>query len=586
MSVIGNWKNNLLTMTEKKLELSVGNFHENLNVYLKTIQQIDAEGYEELIQKIKNSNYNNLPLEEQVKFFTGIITIYYSLNNDQIRYRDKYKEIIKKYIEKHPDETLEYNETLELSNLDNIMIDNVEQRMNQIEGYLINIKNLKSNKIEIDRLDQELIAATEAKEAVIQAIAEIDRKLKDDILNARGRIYGLNGDLEVTSIALEFKKHGLDLGKLIDDSELLNRAYSDAKKELDDIRETLDTALGLPNKDEIICEKYMLDVLKSNYKFNLIELIKEVNTSQNNYSLFKDSLYKIDDLLKEIKNNLKELKIKFYINPFDSIKISDYIKAFDKFKDYDIDIANIKKTMTYLTKMVRDMEKFNNKVSLSINDEVTILKETTDTVFEIVEEFKKVDESEEQNKDNDEIIYQLLQNDDVKENQVIKITLPPDNFMMSLVRQKTTGVINRVYEMIHYKETQTTIVPNLVVEKMSPLKEKTVSNMEGDDTMPELPLFEELPPFIGPQLFDERKDGDIFNNKKEKEMEIDLSDDKIINAFREHLGSEDDNLEKKTNQLSSEELFWIPKEDNKIVNLDDYKKASLVKKRSSFDNVA
>ena len=561
MLVIDNNKRNLLNMKLKMLDLSVGNFTDNLNAYHEMAQEIDSECYKAIIQKIKNSNYNNLPLEEQLKFFIELIDDYNDLSNQQIIFKNEYK----KYTE----------DALELSNLDTIMIDSVEARKNQIEGYLINAKNLKSNKIEIDRLNQALITATKEKENALKTITAIHRKLKDDILNARGRIQNSNGSLEVTSIAIEFRKYDLDLNELIGNSELLDKVYVQAKRELDDIRETLDTALGLPNKDELICEKYMFDVLRSNYKFNLIELIKEIFNTDEDYYLFKDSLYKIDDLLKEIKNNLRELKVKFYINPFECIKIDEYIKCFEHFKNYDREIDDIRKTITYLTKMVEDMEKSNNTATLSINDDVTILKDDENTIYIDIE-----DSSRQVSQDDDATIYRLLKDDNVRENQVIKIANPINDFMFGIVKQKTSGVINRVYEMLNHKQTMVSTTPELIVEKKQPVDNIRTSVEENMPVFEEVipfadsQLFEELPPFIEPQLFDERKDGDIFNDTNKKEMKINLSNDRVVNAFREQLASEDkSSLEEEVSSPKEENLFWIPKENSGV--------EPLVKKRAA-----
>ena len=573
MLVIDDNKRNLLNMKRKMLELSVGNMTENLDAYRMITQEIDDECYKTLVQKIKNSNYNNLPLEDQLKFFTEIIDDYNDIYNQQIIFKDTYS----KYTD----------EELSLSHLNNILIDRIEERKGQIEGYLINIKNLKSNKIEIDRLNQALIAASNEKEKAFEAIEDIKRKLKNDVLKARGRIQNSNGNLEVTDVAIEFKKYDLNLSELLDNKELLDKVYGDAKRELDDVRETLDTALGLPNKDESICEKYMVDVLKSNYKFNLLELIKEVFDISNNYDLFKDSLYKIDDLLKEIKNNLKELKVKFYINLFDGIRIGEYIKSFEKFKDSDEDIANIKKTITYLTKLVADMEKNNNVAMLSINDEVTIFGELGETIYVDIKDEGEFTSEE------DTTIYQLLKDSSVSDNQVIKIVNPNDDFMFGIVKQKTKGVINRVYEMLNHEDDTKSTNPDLIVEKKEYINNDEATKVDQVMEMPEMPifeglapfddsvLFEELPPFIEPQLFEERKDGDIFDDKKEPEMKIDLSDDKAVNVFREQLLSDDSNLDKKVNGSSNEGLFWISKEDNKVANLEDYKSEPLVKKRAA-----
>ena len=278
MLVIDDSKLKLLKMKEKMLSLATGDKDKTLSEYQKLAIEIDAECYKMITDKIKNSNYNNLPFEEEIKFFDELIEDYVYL--DELQHR------LKKEFAKYSDYELV------LSDLSKIKIDEIRAKNSQIEGYLVNIKNLKSNKMELDRLNQVLVSATTEEKHNQEIIKEIKRKLKNDVLNAKGRIQNNDGSLEITSINLELKNFGYDLNMLSDDMELVDEAYGAAKKEKDEINETLNIALDLPNKDDTICSMYMNELLKANYKFNLLELVKEVFTDIDSYDLFKDSLYK------------------------------------------------------------------------------------------------------------------------------------------------------------------------------------------------------------------------------------------------------------------------------------------------------
>ncbi len=497
MLVIDDSKLKLLKMKEKMLSLATGDKDKTLSEYQKLAIEIDAECYKMITDKIKNSNYNNLPFEEEIKFFDELIEDYVYL--DELQHR------LKKEFAKYSDYELV------LSDLSKIKIDEIRAKNSQIEGYLVNIKNLKSNKMELDRLNQVLVSATTEEKHNQEIIKEIKRKLKNDVLNAKGRIQNNDGSLEITSINLELKNFGYDLNMLSDDMELVDEAYGAAKKEKDEINETLNIALDLPNKDDTICSMYMNELLKANYKFNLLELVKEVFTDIDSYDLFKDSLYKIEDLIKEIKNGLRELKIKFYINPFDYIKIKDYIAMFENIRNPYEEIENTKKTITYLAGMIDDMERANNEFLLTVNDDVMAMEEDAQVVFMDIEET------------SDKDICEILKAENAKDNQVVMVSDTKDDFNMGRVKEKTRGVISRVYEMMNPKEKNETI-PELVIEKAKeePTEETIAKEVEN---VIDLPREEE--PFEKPMLFDARIDGDIFDDIPTKEEKIEPTDDNL-----------------------------------------------------------
>ncbi len=272
-----------------------------------------------------------------------------------------------------------------------------------------------------------MINDTKEQEHNKELIKEIRRKLKDDIFNAKGRILKTDGSLEITSIALELKKYDIDLNTIIDDSKQIDELYGEAIRERKDAKETLSLALSIPNKDEKICKEYAQNLLSTNYKFNLVELIKEAINDEDNYYLFKDNLYKIEDLLREIKNSLRELDVKFYINPFDHIKIKDYIKEFEKTEDKTEEINKVKATIDYVMNMIDDMERANNEFLLSIGNDIDILKENVNTIYVNFDKEEETPEVETQN--------EPIKVEEVKENQVVNITDISELFQLSFANE-------------------------------------------------------------------------------------------------------------------------------------------------------
>ena len=562
MLIIDDSKLKLLKMKEKMLELAGKTDLEALDEYRDLAVSIDEDCYQMIIKEIKDSNYNNLPLEEQIKTLRVIEDDYNYLNELQCGFRNVYS--------KYKDEELS------LTNLDNILVDNIQARISQIEGYLMNAKNLKSNKLELDRLNQSLIAATDGKKQVGDLINDIQAKLREEVKSARGRKYAKDDKLAVTSIAIELQEFGINLSEIINDGEWLDKVYSDLLNEKKEKQETLNTALSLPNKDEAICAMYMEELLKSNYKLVIVELIKEVFSDNDDYDLFKDSLYKIEDLIKEIKNNLKELNIKFYINPFNQIKIKDYIHQFEKSNDYEVDISSIKETMIYLSNMIDEMEKHNSEFLSSISDDVPILKEDTNTVYlDIPKEKDEVISS-------DDVILELLKPDAASDNQVIKIRNLQSDFMKSRVKEKTDSVIKRVCEMYCPKEKKE-IVPDLVIEKPIEVVKEEEAPIEN--------VKEEVEPFLEPTLFEEIKDSEIFSEdniegvKKEETVPIEEAKEEVDlfkevepflqpTLFEERKDSEifsEDNIEEtkeeakpleENDEMKMPDVFWVSKEES------------------------
>ena len=154
MLVVDDTRTNLLKMKEKLLKITKGDRQQLLDEYKDLVISIDRDEYNALISKIKSTNYIDLPLEEQVSFFNDIIDNYNSLNEMQYRYRNLYNS---------------YSDIpLELSDISKIFIDTISERSSVIQGYLMNNKNLESNKVELEKLNLDLINALK-KESLINS---------------------------------------------------------------------------------------------------------------------------------------------------------------------------------------------------------------------------------------------------------------------------------------------------------------------------------------------------------------------------------------------------------------------------------
>lgn len=174
MLVIDENKLKLLKMKEKLLEVTEGNQEAALDDYKKLAIEIDNEMYEAIINKIKNTNYHNLPLEEQLKFLTDIEKDYESFNEFQCEFRN----VVEKYTDSEFD----------LSDIGNILIDVIRNRISIISGYLINIKNIERNKEKLEKLNTQLITEEKKKEAIEEKLIQLDDELINNMLNAEGRL--------------------------------------------------------------------------------------------------------------------------------------------------------------------------------------------------------------------------------------------------------------------------------------------------------------------------------------------------------------------------------------------------------------
>ena len=556
MLVIDDNRSKLLKMKEKMLEVSSTNREEILSDYRDLVIQIDHEIYNKLIAKIKDTDYNNLPLEEELRELSLFEDNYNAF--DELRH--SYIQVYEKYA----------TDELELSPLDNILIDNIRKRISDIQGYLINLKNLESNKTELSRLSQELVNEDRRATLTNDKIIILEDELINNLLKAEGRLHDDKGQLIYTSAVSEYKQNGFDLKELLNDQNKLDLEVSKAYKEVDDSQELLDATYicyqNAPNEENRqIYIKNHVEMIVAKYKLSLIEILQLICDKDSYYDLAKNKRYHLLDLIKERRSYMNSLGIKVYIDPFDRIKIKEQLEIINSLGDNSAKISEIRETISYLTGMIEQTSDANKELLLSINSNLEMFRDNTN-VTDIMNNLNI--------SATDEAI------DELPANKVVKIFNPSDDFMADRVREKTKGVIRRVNEMfnMHFEEQKevSTEIPDLLIENVStPLNDNLFIN-EGenvfdesdsyqseaafptdvfipeetqideqvysetnttDSTIPkqvfddinhnlevdDSSLFQEVEPFTQTQLFDDRSDDGVFTEEIKENNSLDYT---------------------------------------------------------------
>ena len=503
MLVVDDNKLKLLRMKEKLLEVSLDNREKLLPEYKNIVIDIDKTMYEELINMIRNTNYHNLPFDEQLTFLTNLESEYNSFNEFQCRYRNIYERYS--------------SDKLELSSISDIYIDKIREKIAAISGYLINNKNLLKHRDSLEKLNIELIEAEKKKEAIASKFISLEQALRNSVLNAEGRIDN-NGELEYTSIVKEFSTNGFDLVKLLDDSSLLDREIDKANSLLLSEEEKLEAAKvcfnSMPNIDtKKLYNISFVEVLMARYRLVLLNFAKLIANEFINYEEIKEKRENIIDLIKERIELLRDLEIKYLVDPFDRIKITEQLEIIELLGKNVQSVALIKEKIKNTFDIVEEIKSKNNELFMIISQDAALFKDTK-SLSQAVEKFT---------------IKSKHNNEDSK--IVVGIKEIPDEFNSSMVYEKTSGVISRVYQMLTNISVDTPkqdIVPQLVIQKDDTFTDRSLGeeifelgdsdasfdNMKSIDDQ----LFSEINPFEETQLFTNKTD-DVFSIESNKENE-------------------------------------------------------------------
>ena len=275
----------LVKMQETLLKVSSVNRKENLEKYAKTVSEIDAKAFESIVEKTKHIDEHNQTLEDEVTFLKELKEIYDQL----IQLRYNFEENCKKY----------GNIELQLSDLSSLNIEYIENRINAIESYLINLKNIETNKDKLQKLNGQLIDEEKKKLTLDSKLKDLEKSLIDGFGNIEGRAV-IDGKLEYTNIILEYKKINFDLERLLNDNEYLNSSLSYIRREKNEVSEKVKVAEvcynSMPSyESKQILDEINIEYLRVKYKLTMLEIVELLSKEFHNYDEFVEKRKSIVD---------------------------------------------------------------------------------------------------------------------------------------------------------------------------------------------------------------------------------------------------------------------------------------------------
>lgn len=559
---------NLAKMQETLLERSLNDRKYNLEKYENTVKTIDKEAFSYILVELEQIKEHNQTLEEELQFLQSIKSSYEQLLEQQLSF--------KRVCELYGDQELE------LSNLSVIDIDYIENRINLISGYLINLKNLDINKEKIAKLNEQLFEEEKKHDFLNKKIQDYEQLLRDIILNAEGRI-SVDGNLVPTSAILEYKKLELDLKTLLYDSQNVYKLLESTMIEANDSGDKYKTAEicynNAPNENnKQILDEISKEYLKIKYKLIMLKILKLLSSSSIDYNDFLEKREQLLDLIKSRNTCLEQLNIKNFIDPFNINKILEQIKEVSSFGDNSNNIQRIKKEIAKLNDLIEEMITQNNTYMVELSNTKNLLRDK-------IEQETKTETQMSWNVDDYFTAPLPL------ENQIVGIKDLPKQLNLGIVMQKTNLVLLRVSSMIKEpistnEEISSEVIPKLVVipssisqqnDKSVDSKSETVNipispDKESENETPTLVvnttndndknIFETLVPFEEPTMFAERREDSL-------EQETSISDSLTKEELDNKTIKEEKELELHYSDSNSEEMpsaFWITKSDEEKDN--------------------
>lgn len=437
----------LAKMQETLLKATTNNRQENLKKYKEIVIEIDKQAFSSLLDEIKKVNNHNQTLEDELQFMEMVSNYYNQLYELQLGF--------KKVCELYED-----NE-LYLSDLSKIDIDYINARKNIIEGYLINQKNIETNKKKLEKLNETLIEEEKNKILLCKRLLDYEDTLRKNFINAEGRIV-VDGKLQYISVISEYKKLDYDFKFLLDNKDNLEDILSKVNVEKNEIDEKYKTAEICYNTNPSSTSKGILEDISKEffrirYRLTMIKILELLSNDYEDYEQFKEKREKILDLIKYRMICLKNLGKHISIDPFARTKVEEQLNATSSFSDNSRKISKIKKEILELSNLIDEKTAQNRDYRINLNETKELIIDTV-SMHDIVS-LVDIPKSES--------IY--FEEQRVSDNQVISIKNVKDDFNMSKTKQKTASVIKRVNQMMTVKvETEPTkkieiVSPELVI---------------------------------------------------------------------------------------------------------------------------
>lgn len=564
----------LAKMQETLLKVSETNREENLVKYIKTVSEIDAKFFEYIIEKTKHIDEHNQSLEEEIEYLKEIQSLYNQLLDLQSEFR--------KNCETYG------NCQLELSDLSILNIDYIISRINAIDGYLKNLKNIELNKVKIQKLSELLIEEEKKKITLDNKLNELDQSLKDGFGNVEGRII-VDNKLEYTNIILEYKKINFDFERLLNDEEYLKSSIAYIRNEKREISEKVKVAevcySNMPNyESKQILDEINIEDLKVKYKLTMLEIVELLTKKSGSYHLFIEKRKNMVDLIKYRLVCMESLGMKNSVDPFGRTKIKEQLEIAQSFTDNSKIVSDMMIEISDLNNTTEEMIFQNNGYLITINNTESIIKDRVS--------FNDIDITPVVSFD------ELLVKKEISDNQVVKIRNISSNFNMDIISQKTLSVIKRVNQMLNRSipevKKNVEIIPELVILPMTStdVKEETVVDTKANDDSSLTEVNDnEIMTKVDMDLLDKTESLVLEDEKIDKveevvvPKEISAVDDVNISNANAELFSESVQLFETVTPFEEPALFIDRTDDESVNKIDETNTGSLQLDTTDFVNI-
>jgi len=453
----------LLKMTESLLSrVDDDRLREDaLDRYAILSKKIDEKSFQELVRRIKEYKHNQT-LEEELDELEEIDNSYIQLEETQY----KFKNIYKMYTDKK----------LSLSELDEIDIEKIRNRKNLILGYLVNKKNIQELKKQLEEWNEQLINEDKKRANARDKFKRLEDELRKSFVNAEGRKETVSA---YTSVRNEYEDNGMDLNKLIQDKEFMDETYRTITSRRQEKEELLETGKicyeSNPSKEnKEILNNLRMEAVKVRYQLSLIKIARLIASEMDEYDKLIDKREQLLDLIKKRVSYLGTLEKKFVVDPFGRVKIQEQLGYIE---------TSLEDNSKIIMRIRKSINEGSNRLEELINDNSTFLSELNAQDMEFICDKKRFGDIFDTKDDNDDEKIVL-------DNQVVSVRDTSQEFRTNIVREKTSGVIRRVYEMIMNEE-----IPDSKMEEAPQLVMEEVDNdiediLDDKTTQPADDMFE------------------------------------------------------------------------------------------------
>ena len=453
----------LLKMTESLLSrVDDDRLREDaLDRYAILSKKIDEKSFQELVRRIKEYKHNQT-LEEELDELEEIDNSYIQLEETQY----KFKNIYKMYTDKK----------LSLSELDEIDIEKIRNRKNLVLGYLVNKKNIQELKKQLEEWNEQLINEDKKRANARDKFKRLEDELRKSFVNAEGRKETVSA---YTSVRNEYEDNGMDLNKLIQDKEFMDETYRTITSRRQEKEELLETGKicyeSNPSKEnKEILNNLRIEAVKVRYQLSLIKIARLIASEMDEYDKLIDKREQLLDLIKKRVSYLGTLGKKFVVDPFGRVKIQEQLGYIE---------TSLEDNSKIIMRIRKSINEGSNRLEELINDNSTFLSELNTQDMEFICDKKRFGDIFDTKDDNDDEKIVL-------DNQVVSVRDTSQEFRTNIVREKTSGVIRRVYEMVMNEE-----IPDNKIEEAPQLVMEEVDNdiediLDDKTTQPADDMFE------------------------------------------------------------------------------------------------